>query len=63
MTKWIIVHGIAGDPIRVQVRNIISYRKGQTEKTLIRFVGQGYDILVRETPEEIDMLIGEKING
>lgn len=34
MTKWIIVHGIAGDPIRVQVRNIISYRKGQTEKLL-----------------------------
>lgn len=63
MIKWIIVHGIIGDPIRLQVRNIISYRKGQTEKTLIRVVGQGYDLLVRETPEEIDALIGEKING
>jgi len=63
MTKWIKVHGIAGDPIRLQVRNIISYRKGQTEKTLIKVVSQGYDLLVRETPEEIDALIGGDING
>ena len=63
MGEWIKVHGIAGDPIRLQVRNIVSYRKGQTEKTLIRVVGQGYDLLVRETPEEIDTLIGGDING
>ena len=63
MAEWIIVHGIAGDPIRLQVRNVVSYRKGQTEKTLIRVVGQGYDLLVRETPEEIDALIGGDING
>jgi hypothetical protein len=63
MTEWIIVHGIAGDPIRLQVRNIVSYRKGQTEKTLIKVVGQGYDLLVGETPEEIDTLIGGDING
>lgn len=59
MAKWITVHGLVGDPIRLQVRNIISYRKGQTEKTLIRFVGdKDYGVLVRETPEEIDALIG-----
>lgn len=63
MAEWIKVHGIAGDPIRLQVRNVVSYRKGQTEKTLIRVVGQGYDLLVRETPEEIDALIGGDING
>ena len=58
MGKWITVHNLVGTPIRLQVRNIISYREGQTEKTLIRVVSQGYDLLVKETPEEIDALIG-----
>lgn len=59
MAEWIKVHGIAGDPIRLQVRNILLYHKGQTEKTIIRFIGdKDYAVLVRETPEEIDALIG-----